>query len=226
MGCNFIPSTAVNQLEMWQADTFDVHTIDRELGWAADIEFNSVRVFLHDLVWQAEPETFKQRIDTFLGTASRHNIRTVLVIFDDCWNDEPKLGRQPAPLPGVHNSGWMQSPGSQGVLGRNWARLERYVSDIVGAFGRDPRVLFWDLYNELGNNGHGVNSLPLLQAAFGWARAMDPIQPLTAGIWFDQLELNEFQTSASDIITFHHYHHVTSLQEWITRLRAANRPLV
>jgi hypothetical protein len=33
-GCDFIPSTAVNQLEMWQADTFDPSTIDRELGWA------------------------------------------------------------------------------------------------------------------------------------------------------------------------------------------------
>ena len=33
-GCDFIPGSAINQLEMWQAETFDQATIDRELGWA------------------------------------------------------------------------------------------------------------------------------------------------------------------------------------------------
>ncbi|MFL5479828.1 MAG: 1,4-beta-xylanase, partial [Gemmatimonadaceae bacterium] len=32
VGSNFAPSTAINQLEMWQAATFDPQTIDRELG--------------------------------------------------------------------------------------------------------------------------------------------------------------------------------------------------
>ncbi len=44
VGCNFIPSTAINQLEMWQKDTYDPNTIDRELGWAEQIGFNTVRV--------------------------------------------------------------------------------------------------------------------------------------------------------------------------------------
>jgi hypothetical protein len=34
VGCNFLPSTAVNDVEMWQQETFDPATIDRELGWA------------------------------------------------------------------------------------------------------------------------------------------------------------------------------------------------
>src|SRR3954462_10150551 len=56
VGCNFIPSTAINQLEMWQADTFDPAAIDRELGWAADkLGFNTARVFLHDLAYHADP---------------------------------------------------------------------------------------------------------------------------------------------------------------------------
>src|SRR4051794_29747269 len=81
VGCNFIPSTAINQLEMWQPDTFDPKTIDRELGWAADLGMNTVRVFLHDLAWEADAEGFSKRIDQFLDIAAKHKIRPLLVIF-------------------------------------------------------------------------------------------------------------------------------------------------
>src|SRR5512136_1934485 len=91
VGCNFTPSTAINQLEMWQADTFDPETINRELGWAAGAGFNTMRVFLHDLAWQADPDGLKQRMDRYLGIAARHAIRTLFVVFDDCWNTEPKI---------------------------------------------------------------------------------------------------------------------------------------
>ena len=71
VGCNFIPSTAGNQLEMWQADSFDIGTIKRELGWAGELGFNTVRVYLHDLVWQADPEGLKERMELFLDSAFR-----------------------------------------------------------------------------------------------------------------------------------------------------------
>src|SRR6184192_3533155 len=89
-GANFIPSTAINQLEMWQADTFDPATIDRELKWAAGIGMNTARVFLHDLAYDQDPKGFKQRLDKFLDIAKSHGIRPTLVFFDDCWNPEPK----------------------------------------------------------------------------------------------------------------------------------------
>jgi len=207
VGCNFIPSSAINQLEMWQAETFDPATIDRELGWAADLGFNTVRTFLHDLAWEADPGGFKQRIGQFLEIASRHGIRPMLVIFDDCWNSDPKVGLQPTPKPGIHNSGWVQSP-SVAVVNRGvpaWGRLETYVKDVIGSFAEDERVLLWDLYNEPGNSNNGEKSLPLVQAVFEWARAANPSQPLTVGVWFENQALNEFQIAASDVITFHHY---------------------
>ena len=108
VGCNFTPSTAINQLEMWQAETFDADTINRELGWAAELGFNTARVYLHDLVWQANADGFKQRIDRYLEIAAGHGIKTTFVLFDDCWNPDPKLGKQPDPIPGVHNSGWIE----------------------------------------------------------------------------------------------------------------------
>jgi len=118
VGCNFIPSNAINQLEMWQEDTFDPKTIERELGWAFAIGMNSVRVFLHDLAWELDKEGLKKRISVFLEIAHRQNISPAFVIFDDCWNENPKIGKQPKPIPGIHNSGWLQSPGRKVVTER------------------------------------------------------------------------------------------------------------
>jgi hypothetical protein len=228
VGCNFIPSSAINQLEMWQAETFDRTTIDRELGWAANLGFNTVRTYLHDLAWETDANGFKQRVNEFLDIASHHGIRPILVIFDDCWNSNPAIGAQPAPKPGVHNSGWVQSPSNdvshQGPSA--WGRLERYVSGMLSTFADDQRILLWDLYNEPGNGNNGVRSLPLLQAVFEWARCANPSQPLTAGLWFDNAELNEFQLSASDVITFHNYNPVDNLEREIRKLKAYGRPLI
>ncbi len=227
VGCNFTPSTAGNQLEMWQEETFDVETIRRELGWAASLGFNTVRTYLHDLLWASDPDGFRERIDTFLTYASGVGIRPVLVVFDDCWNNEFKLGRQPEPISGVHNSLWVQSPGSVVVTDpMKWGRLEKYVKEVVKTFGGDTRVLMWDLYNEPGNNGLKGKSLGLVKAAFNWARASRPCQPLTVGVWFDNAELNEYQLANSDIVTFHNYNDATSLETQIKLLKRYGRPLV
>lgn len=229
VGCNFTPSNAINQLEMWQAETFDPDTIDRELGWAKDIGLNCMRVFLHDLVWLTDASGFRERIERYLSIADRHGIRTMLVFFDDCWNADPKPGKQPDPIPGVHNSGWMQSPGAAVVNGdpANWSRLEDYVKDIMTTFGNDSRVVVWDLYNEPGNSKQGNQSMPLLREVFSWAREVDASQPLTAGVWMLQLkELTEFQLKASDVVTFHHYWGAESLKEWIDQFAEEGRPQI
>lgn len=227
VGCNFIPSTAINQLEMWQETTFDPETIARELGWAHDLGMNTVRVYLHDLLWLHDAAGFKQRIDRYLSIANSIGMRTLFTIFDDCWNNNPEIGNQPAPLQGVHNSGWVQSPGERVVLDPSqWGRLEAYVKDIVGTFGNDPRVLFWDVYNEPGNRNMGSRSLPLVKKAFDWARAAKPTQPLSCGVWYLNDELNSFQLSASDVITFHCYETPEVLKQVIAYLQTLGRPLI
>jgi len=229
-GCNFNPSSSINQLEFWQGDTFDPKTIDRELGWAADLGFNSMRVYLHNLVWVSDKEGFKKRIDTFLGIADKHGIKIMFVFFDDCWNKEPKSGKQPDPVPGVHNSGWMQSPGPNVANDSSqWEPLELYVKDILKTFGKDNRVVLWDLYNEPGNTGQVDKSIPLLTAVFKWAREVNPSQPLTVATWnftpeFDAL--NKLSLEQSDVITFHHYDSLDTLIGVVRSLRKYNRPLL
>jgi hypothetical protein len=240
---------------MWQADTFDPETIDRELGWAAALGFNSMRVFLHDLLWMDDAQGFKDRIDRYLEIAHRHGIRTMLVFFDDCWHDDPELGKQPDPVPGIHNSGWLKSPGTQVVKDPSqWSRLEDYVSDIVSTFRADERVVVWDLYNEPGNNFLLSLSLPpalsyakllgqvakylalpypsstLLEKTFAWARGAGPSQPLTVGLWYLRTFLharsNRVSLALSDVISFHSYFDLEATAELVEGLKQHGRPVL
>lgn len=242
IGANYVPATAINQLEMWQAETFDPERIDLELGWAEKLGFNTMRVFLHDIPWQTDSEGFLKRIDRFLKICESHKIRPMLVIFDSCWNPQPKPGKQPEPRPHVHNSGWVQSPG-EGIL-EDPAKLDSlkpYVYGVIHHFKDDERILAWDLFNEPDNDNGGrftaneakdkvPNALILLRKAFGWAREANPSQPLSSGIWSgDYAKPNEFQQTQidlSDIINFHAYDTLEVTTRKVDALRKYQRPII
>ena len=227
-GANFNPSTAINQLETWQAETFDPETIDRELGWAEDIGLNCMRVYLHHVAWQVDKEGFKDRMREYLDIADSHGIKTIFVFFDDCWNTTYQAGPQPEPKPGVHNSGWVRDPGDllheQPTLIND---LEVYVKDILNTFDGDGRIVMWDLYNEPGNSGYGNKSMPLLKDVFGWGREVRPSQPLSVGVCSLPLsDLNKFQVENSDIITYHNYEGPEQHQAAIDSLKRYGRPMI
>ena len=228
IGADFIPSTAINQLEMWQKETFDPETIDKELGYAENIGMNTVRVYLHSLVYKDDAEGFKNRMETYLKIANKHSIKTIFVIFDDVWGKNPKMGPQPSPTPGVHNSGWVQDPGDPASTDeKNFPELKIYVQDIIKTFSNDDRILMWDLYNEPGNSNKLNSSLPLLSNVFEWAREINPSQPLTAGMWtWSFEELNEFQALNSDVITYHHYGDASEHQEIINVFKVYGKPII
>ncbi|QES88577.1 glycoside hydrolase family 2 TIM barrel-domain containing protein [Rhizosphaericola mali] len=227
-GCNFIPSTAINQLEMWQSESFDTATIDRELGWAHSIGFNSMRVFLHHALWQQDAKSFKQRIDQYLSISTKNQIKTIFVFFDDCWNESYHLGTQPAPKLGVHNSGWVRDPG--GLLYQEPLlvdTLRNYVVDILNTFKDDARIALWDLYNEAGNSNYKLKSLPLLKKVFDWSRTVTLSQPVSSGVWNPELkEINTFILQNSDIVTYHDYQAKEKHLITIDTLKKYNRPMV
>lgn len=241
VGANYVPKNAINQLEMWQADTFDPAQIDRELGWAESIGMNTMRVFLHDLLWQQDAEGFRKRIDQFLAIAERHHIRPMFVLFDSVWNPNPRLGPQHPPIPGVHNSGWVQSPGLPALMDRSqWPRLKTYVQGVVGAFANDPRVLAWDLWNEPNNRNIGSYDDPetklaaveaLLPQVFEWARSANPVQPVTSGVWdidFTEIltPIQRIQLRESDVISFHNYSWPEQFRFAVEWLRRFGRPIL
>ncbi len=227
-GSNFNPSTAINQLETWQAESFDPETIDRELGWAEEIGLNCMRVYLHHLAWEVDPGGFKKRMDEYLTIADKHGIKTIFVFFDDCWNPTYKAGKQPDPKPGVHNSGWVRDPGELLFSDPDIIQvLEAYVKDILTTFKNDKRIVIWDLYNEPGNNKYGNKSMYLLQKVYEWGWEVRPSQPMSTGVWNPGLtDLNNYQLQNSDIITYHNYKGPELHQAAIDTLKKYNLPMV
>lgn len=249
VGSNYIPKSAINQLEMWQETTFDPAEIDKELTWAEAMGMNTMRVFLHDLLWQHDAAGFRERIGRFLTIASRHHIRPMFVLFDSCWDPSPHLGPQHPPIPGVHNSGWVQSPGATALADPNqYPRLKAYILGVVGAFANDDRILAWDLWNEPGSVSSETypneelkekdkiaRVTALLPQVFAWAREANPTQPLTSGVWAVDTssesgnlgEIQEIQLRESDIISFHNYDWPESFKREIVWLRQKyNRPVI
>lgn len=245
VGANFIPSTAINQLEMWQEASFDASTIDKELSLAASIGMNTMRVYLHDLLWDQDSTGFTKRIDAFLSICQKHKIKPMFVLFDSCWDPFPKLGTQRAPTPFVHNSGWLQSPGYDALKDpAQHARLERYVKGVISAFRTDKRILAWDVWNEpdnTNNSSYGKRELPnkvnyvlpLLKKAFSWSRSANPTQPLTSGLWqgdwsslAKMREIDRLQLEESDIITFHNYDSGEEFEKRIKWLLPYKKPIL
>jgi hypothetical protein len=250
VGTNFNPSTAINQLEFWQNETFDLPTIDKELSWSADLGMNVHRVFLHNLLWEQDSTGFIKRLENFLTVAKKYNIRTMFVLLDDVWHPIPKSGKQPEPIPHLHNSGWVQAPGAA-ILGDSTRHdeLEGYIKGIMRNFANDDRVLCWDLYNEPDNvaqqkgraelevqNKH-IYSLALLKKVFQWAREINPVQPLTVGIWRGDVdhwgtpdslpELDRYMVTHSDVISFHAYDNdMNRVKQKISELKKYGRPLL
>ena len=251
-GFNFLPSTAVNFIEMWHPETFDMATIGQELGWASEIGFNAIRVNLPFLGWRKDRDGLLDRLDRVMGAAANLGISTVPCLFDDCGfgGDEPHWGPQPDPLPGIHNSRAVASPGRLAVLDTTLhPLLVAYVGDIIATYRCDPRILFWDLYNEPGNRMNftktecshfdaalETHALPLMEGCFSVARAASPNAPLSVAAWTTPLpesDVRPYQTEIdrsafrhSDIITFHAYWNRKRVTQFIDCLEAFNRPMM
>lgn len=245
VGANYITGSAINQLEMWQAETFDTAAIDKELALAESIGMNTMRVFMHDLLYTQDPKGILDRMDTFLGIAAKHKIRIMFVLFDSVWDPFPALGKQRDPKPGVHNSGWVQSPGLN-VLKDSVAfdKLEPFVTETIKRFANDERVVVWDIWNEPDNPNESAYGkvelkgkpefvLPKLKKAFEWARAANPSQPITAGVWWGDLSAPEklspiakLMIDQSDVVSFHTYDDTTKVRQRIANLQVYGKPLI
>lgn len=244
VGANYNNRSAINQFEMWQADTFNPKEIDQELGWAAAMGMNVMRVYLHNLLWEDDAAGLKQRMETFLQIADKHKIRIMFVLFDSCWDPNPVSGPQRPPIPGVHNSGWMQAPGAARLADKSqYNKLEAYVKDVVGHFANDKRIVVWDVWNEPNNQGGG-NYKPtpnkvamvagLLGQVFEWARSVDPTQPLTSGLWigdhWDQIDkldaVEKIQITQSDVNSFHDYNWPEKFETRAKQMLGYGRPVL
>ncbi|WP_369062327.1 cellulase family glycosylhydrolase [Caulobacter sp. 73W] len=246
VGANYNNRSAINQFEMWQADTFNPGEIDQELGWASAMGMNIMRVYLHNMLWEEDAPGLKRRMETFLQIADKHDIRIMFVLFDSCWDPDPRSGPQRPPIPGIHNSGWAQAPGAARLADKSqYGKLEAYVKDIVGHFAKDKRIAVWDVWNEPNNSGGSMGfykATPnkkelvagLLGPVFEWARSAEPTQPLTSGLWvgndWDKPEkldaVEKIQIAQSDVMSFHDYGWPEQFERRAKQMMSYGRPVL
>lgn len=235
VGCDYVPAYAGNQIQMWQSETWDAQAIDRELGWAESLGLNSVRIFLHHKVWEAEPEAYFNHLEAFLSIAEKHGISVLMTLFTNGGSEARFVGEKIAPVPGIHNSIWAQTPGISMVNDSSrWHEIETYEKAVLEHFRTDRRILAWCLYNEP-ENVPECHTLPLLRKVFSWAREVNPIQPLTATIITNPFHCNpkhyvrfpmiNFIAENSDIISFHCYDSACVMQDFIHLVQTYNRPV-
>jgi hypothetical protein len=176
-GVVFVPTNCVNECQHWEE--YDSAINDRELYYAHVYGLNTVRVYLHYLVWEKDKTTFLNNIENFLQLANKWGIKTEFVFFDDCWDANPALGPYPTPVPGVHNSHWVQCPGD--YIKNNYStyqsKLQSYVQDVVNAHKNDSRITFWELYNEPNNS---AITATIMSDTRQWIKATGSLIPVTA----------------------------------------------
>lgn len=229
-GVNYIPACAINYTAMWDKAHFAPDVIDKELSLMEDIGMNCVRVVLQYIVYEDNPRHFLKAFNTFLKICDKHKIKVMPIFFDDCAfgvNTDPKPGVQPEPLEGWYAWAWSPSPGYTMVVDeRTHGKLEKYVKDVMSRHKNDDRIFMWDLYNEPTNTTMPERSWPLLKKVFKWAREINPSQPITAGMWNGNADLENFLAENSDIITFHIYAPKAETERLVERLGKFGKPMI
>ena len=249
-GCNYMPASAANRYDMWQVWDCErrFEEMERELALAESIGFNAVRIIIAEdngfAVWCEDHDGYMRNLERFLALCGKHKIRAIMCLGNDCSRPKPlwsvpKPGPQPYDI-GYHG-GRKQSqhgsfPGMIGYISADDPELRpkffKMCGEVMEKYKDDDRVLFWNIWNEPGNNGRGKVSAPLVKEMFELAWKIGVKQPCAADVWNGKLEPNletaEGVAAAwSDIISFHCYSPLPSQIAYVKQLKEKfGRPML
>jgi len=245
-GCNFMGSDCANRIDQWQEEGFEerLAVADTELELVAKTGFNSVRIIPEFFVWKHQHDGFMDRFERYIATAAKHGISCMIVFGNDCMPPKEEalrrlhLGKQNVDW-GYHGGRKVSQHGAQPgpgyhLLDEPELAKEHYewVREIVTKYKDDERVIMWDVFNEPGNSNRKNLSMPHLKEFFRIIREINPIQPLTVGIWNTSKglggisEIERYALENSDIISFHNYGSYIENVKLIKELKTFGRPII
>lgn len=134
-----------------------------------------------------------EAIEQFLKICDRHDIRPGFTFFDDCWNHKDISLNSEPPVDGRHNGRWAALQDAE-RKDENLPKFKAYVQDVIRAHAKDPRVLWWETYNE--PNTQDAFTVKVRELAYEWAKELKPMQPVIA-CWNDH--------EHTDIVNAHYY---------------------
>ncbi len=212
-GANYVPSYARNDVQLWM--DFDPVVIDRELGYAAKLKLNCVRVFLQFATYEADPKKFLGKFEQCLILCDNHRIQMMPVLFDSCFGDFPDLKE-------YRDKDWMAGPGQNRLGAEQWPCMEQYVRDIVGGHKQDRRIVMWDVMNEptctrfYEQPSEKKRIHQFLWHFLDFVKGLQPSQPTTVGLMSS--EEIPLVIDKIGVVSFHNY--TPGLREDIRQARA------
>jgi len=252
-GCNYMPASCANRVDQWQQLGSEERfaEMETELKLAQSIGFNTLRIIIEEqgfAVWCAEHDGFMARLERMLALLDKYGMRMILVLGNDCsrpreiWSF-PKMGQQPCDW-GYHGGRKRSQHGSfPGAVGYTCLDVpdlrEKFFAmceEVMAKYRADPRIAFWNLWNEPGNgNRRKPEHVALIRRIFELGWKIDPVQPLAADVWqgsygMSPKDANKSQALAgelSDIISYHCYGDYETQVRILAKLkRFYGRPLV
>lgn len=251
-GCNYMPASAANRVDQWQELGSEARfaEVERELALAEKIGFNTLRIVVEHQgfgVWLAEHDGFMARFERMLSIMQKHGLRAIVVLGNDCSRPKelwklPKPGVQHYDI-GYHGGRRVTQHGSNPnavgftPLDDPELRPKFYAmcTELMTKYRDDDRILFWNLWNEPGNNNRSRLTMKDMRELFEIAWKIDPKQPLAADIWTANAgnkgegyhPVEKLAGELSDIVSFHLYANYNAQKSTITALRARwGRPMI
>lgn len=151
-GAVYLPQKDWNAYQLWA--NYDEAVVERELGYAARLGVNSLRVWSSYEFWREDATKCFERTEEFLSTCEHYDIRPVFVLFEAPPKRPPTKqnlhSTDPKSAFGVH------SPSRSEILRkRNWKGYDgspiQFARRWANEFATDPRVLATEIMNEPGD---------------------------------------------------------------------------
>lgn len=247
-GCNYMSADCANRVDQWQELGFEERfkTTEEELKLMQETGFNTVRLIPEYVVWKEEHDGFMERFERYISLCAKYGISCMIVLANDCMPPKTELWKKPYVGEqtydwGYHGGkkhsqhGMHEGPAPHFYLDDADTREDYFdfVRELVTTYKNDERICVWDVYNEPGNSKRKDITLPNLKKMFEIVREIDPIQPLTAGLFMMRsdesiplCEIEQFSAENSDIITYHFYRDYNAHVQVIKRLKKFGRPLM
>ena len=250
-GCNYMPASAANRVDQWQALGAEERfaEVERELALAEKVGFNTLRLIVEHQgfgVWLADPDGFRARFERYLQILAKHKLRAIVVLGNDCSRPKelwelPKPGVQKYDV-GYHGGRRVTQHGSlPNAVGYTTVddpalrpKFYAMCEELMTRHRDDDRILFWNLWNEPGNNNRNDLTMRDLRELFARAWKIDPKQPLAADVWTMRSDrpdtahpVERLAGDLSDIISYHRYANAREQKATIDLIRARwGRPMV
>lgn len=195
-GAIYIPARAFNRYQMWR--DYDPAEIERDLGYAARLNLNTIRTWLSYEYWIQDREAHAEHLEHLLETADAYGIRVLLGLFDS-------VGRAPT-FENLLNDELLAAVQTFSPSGRTmaeehlWETPQEFIRWFMKKYRDDERLLAIELTNEPGWDRQDIKFMREMAKTMTWYRGEIPLTVGSTSL----ANCTEYLDWGMDIVQFHY----------------------